>query len=203
MFNYIYKFKHLLKLQNNIEEWYKMVTMRSVTNETVTIRKAVKADAVSIASIHSNTWRVAYKGIVPLDVLDKMSFNNRLEYFRGILETDEEETVVAMVKNLVVGFMTFGKSRDEDLGSENAEVWGIYIDVSYFNKGIGTSLMNWVEDEFTSRGFRSVYLWTLEDNLRATMFYTSLGYRRDGKTKNLMGDTTMKAIRYYKEIDVL
>lgn len=180
-----------------------MVTMRQVTNETVTIRKAVKSDAVSIASIHSNTWKVAYKGIVPLDVLEKMSFNNRLEYFRNVLETEEEETVVAVVKNLVVGFMTFGKSRDEDLASENAEVWGIYIDVSYFNKGIGKSLMHWVEKEFTSRGFRSVYLWTLEDNLRATMFYSGLGYNRDGKTKNLMGDPKMKALRYCKSIDVL
>lgn len=181
----------------------RMVTMGAAVNETVIIRKAVKDDAVSIASIHSNTIKVAYKEIVSLDTLNKVTYNSRLEYFRNVLETKQEETVVAVVRNLVVGFMTFGKARDVDLNNECAEVWGIYIDVSYFNKGIGKSLMNWVEDEFSLRGFTRIYLWTLEDNLRATLFYNSLGYRRDGSTKNPMDDQRINVVRYCKDIDVL
>lgn len=192
-----------IEVGKNIEAGMRMVTMKKSTNVVITIRKAVKNDAVSIASIHSNTWKVAYKGIVPSEKLDAITYSKRLKYFKDVLGTDLEETVVAEVNGLVVGFMTFGQARDEDLNDQCGEVWGIYMDVSYFNKGIGTRLMEWAEDELLSRGNKYIYLWTLKGNNRSNMFYRSLGYIQDGNSKTILNDEDIKAIRYYKRIDVL
>lgn len=178
----------------------KMVTVGKPMNDKLTIRKATKSDAVSIASIHSNTWKVTYKDIVPEKVLNKVSFRNRLEYFQDVLGTDKEETVVAVENGLVVGFMTFGEARDHDVDNRCAEIWGLYIDASYFNKGIGKSLILWAENELNLRGYHCIYLWTLDENLRANTFYNSLGFCKDGNVKMLMGDAFVKAIRYYKHI---
>ena len=76
------------------------------------------------------------------------------------------------------------------------------FDTSYFNKGIGKRLIGWLENKFSASGYKSIYLWNAEDNLRAKMFYNSLGYVRDGKTKShRIADVTMA--RFTKNIEVL
>jgi hypothetical protein len=51
----------------------------------MTVRPAVQADARSIAEVHVETWRVAYRGQVPADYLESLSVDQRESMWRAML----------------------------------------------------------------------------------------------------------------------
>lgn len=93
----------------------------------VAVRTAVVADAPFIARVHLRSWQVGYRGIMPDEVLDAISLEQREERWRQILSGEEEPgfTVIADVDDR--GVQGFGsglpKSRDEDAG----EVTALYV----------------------------------------------------------------------------
>jgi hypothetical protein len=90
----------------------------------VAVRTAVVADAPFIARVHLRSWQVGYRGIMPDEVLDAISLEQREERWRQILSGEEEPgfTVIADVDDR--GVQGFGsglpKSRDEDAGERTA-----------------------------------------------------------------------------------
>jgi len=51
----------------------------------VAVRTAVVADAPFIARVHVRSWQVGYRGIMPDEVLDAISLEQREERWRQIL----------------------------------------------------------------------------------------------------------------------
>jgi hypothetical protein len=76
------------------------------------IRPACLADALRIATIHVEAWQVAYRGIVPDEFLDALSVEERRVGWQRILETGESLTWVAEDKNMALGWISMGRSRD-------------------------------------------------------------------------------------------
>ena len=57
------------------------------------------------------------------------------------------------------------------------EIVSIYILSEYMGKGDGKKLLKAVLDKLADMGFEDVFLWVLEENLRARNFYEYCGWQ--------------------------
>lgn len=172
----------------------------SNSNMNHIIRRATIYDFVILGKIHYESWQSAYKGIVPDTKLQKMSPEKSEKIFLNQIEKGLGETVIIYKESQAAGFITIGKCRDEDKDNKSGEIWGIYLLPSFWRQSIGTELINWGINELRNKGYSSVYLWVLEENLNACRFYERLGFVHDGKTKEINLDKPLIECRYVKMI---
>lgn len=166
------------------------------------IRQATPNDAEEIAKVHIDSWREAYRGLVPDAHLDSMDYVSRAERIRQSLAANSEETYVAECAGHITGFITLGACRDADFPQdETGEIWGIYIAPDYRRKGIGSHLCKLADAQLRSRGYLISILWVFKDNQRACQFYETMGFAPDGATKMVNLGKELEAIRYRKELN--
>jgi GNAT superfamily N-acetyltransferase len=166
------------------------------------IRRAVEADAPALGVLHTRVWRDAYRGIIPVSVLDR--FRTRARGIRW--QVNIRRSRVDGVRNWVVeedgelrGFLTTGPARDPDVQGL-AELWGIYLDVSQWGSGAGARLMALALRDLRARGATGGVLWVLRDNRRARRFYERFGWRPDGARKLLrIGGYPIWEVRYRRD----
>ena len=94
-----------------------------------------------------------------------------------------DNVIIAKDGDSVIGFVGFGKYRNDELenaGLENAgEVFAIYILSQYYGKGIGYRLMQTALSELADHS--KIAVWVLKENTKAIRFYERCGYRFDGR----------------------
>jgi ribosomal protein S18 acetylase RimI-like enzyme len=168
----------------------------------IEIRPATPEDALPLAIVHVESWRSAYRAFVPASTLDGLDYQQRAVRFRESLASHAEETYVAEKDGEIVGFLTVGPCRDEDLDGEvTGEIWGIYLAPQHWRKGIGTALCGYGEQLLRSRGHRQEVLWVFADNASARRFYEALGFAPDGASKVLHPGAPREAVRYRKGLE--
>jgi len=165
------------------------------------IRYANEGDAFTLAYIHVNSWKAAYKNIVPDEILDNLSVDKRKLYFENVIKDKSEIIVIAYKDNVAAGFMTFGKCRDDDKDSSLGEIWGIYLLPEFWRQGIGSELISWGVNSLNDLGYNKVCLWVLEENMRARKFYEKQGFIYDGTSKELLIGKPLIVLRYIKVKD--
>ncbi len=160
-----------------------------------TIRKATANDAEGVAQVHVDTWKDAYRGIVPDDYLNALNVEARLKAYErfGILTDSTRPLFVSVEEGAVVGFTGVGPSNeDPDVG----EVYSIYVVSARWGSTVGHELMTRAE-RWLSERFSVATLWVLDGNVRARRFYERRGWIADGTTKeDDRGSFTLKEIRY-------
>ena len=159
----------------------------------ITIKKMETDEEIrGRAFVAWHSWRYAYKGIVSQDYLDGM----KLEKVEDIAFKFKDGVYVAKDGDKVVGFVSYGEYRGEDL--ENAgEIYAIYLLEDYWGKGIGARLVETALENL--KDFQIVALWVFKDNLRARKFYEKCGFRTDGKENTFALITPLDEIRMTKE----
>lgn len=166
-----------------------------------TIRYAQVNDARILGEIHAQSWKVAYKGILPDEILDNITIEKREQRFLSAITERGEESALVFKDGEAAGFITIGKCRDEDSDQSHCEIWGIYLHPDYWNQGIGKELINWGVKELYKRGYDKATLWVLEDNIRARKFYEKMGFCHDGTVKVLNIGGPINECRYIKSLD--
>lgn len=167
---------------------------------SIAIRKAEVEDCRDLGRIHSESWKTAYKGIIPDSFLDKITAESREKRFLETMSNGLERNYVAFCENRIAGFICIGKCRDDDLDDTFGEIWGIYLHPAYWRQGIGTSLMAFGLDCLKNEGFKRVSLWVLKKNENARRFYEKFGFRYDGTKKELYFDDIVHEVRYVKDL---
>ncbi len=161
------------------------------------IRRATGDDARELARVHVDSWRDAYRGLVPDAFLERFEYRWREERFRESLSTGAEETYLAWVGEQVVAFLTVGGARDPDLDADRTgEIWGIYVLPGYWRRGIGSTLAEYAEGILVSRGYEDAVLWVLEENQQARRFYEAMGYVLEGGSREINWGVPLQAVRY-------
>ncbi|MBN2209855.1 MAG: GNAT family N-acetyltransferase [Sedimentisphaerales bacterium] len=164
------------------------------------IRRVTSEDAEVIAKIHVSAWRIAYRGLVPDAHLAKLNDEKLAAWLREHWGERGEETYVAQQYGEVVGFVTMGGCRDEDVEQAAVgEIWAIYLLERHWRKGYGTQLCRYAESLFRQRGWRRAVLWVFGGNDESRRFYEAMGFRPDGATKMLQVGKALEAVRYWKE----
>lgn len=69
-----------------------------------------------------------------------------------------------------------GSRPDLADGKNRAYIYGFRIQPEYRNQGIGTMMMNTIENDLKAKGFKQVTLNVGQDNLDAKRFYERLNY---------------------------
>ena len=169
-------------------------------SNVITLRSATPDDAPAIARIHVETWRHAYRGIIPDAHLAALSIEKRSAGWAQNIQKAPDATLIAERDGTVAGWISFGSCRDEGETAQ-AELYAIYIDPRHQRAGIGRTLTRAAERRLAERLPQAarITLWVLERNHAARAFYASLGYQPDGVSKiELIGGAPFVELRYAK-----
>ena len=129
------------------------------------------------------SWRYAYRGLVPDDVLDRLSVEEREQRRRERSRTPRASGAPLVVDDAgeVVGFSIYGPSRDDDDATPTTgEVPAIYLAPEVIGTGVGRELLAETIVALRAAGFTRASLWVLEGNDRARRFYEKAGWAWDG-----------------------
>jgi len=130
-----------------------------------------------MAAVHVDTWRAAYRGIVPDDYLANLSREESERRWLDRLTTDAGGVFVAEGARGIFGFAS-GNPRQ--MFSKGLEEYGGVFEAVYVlpegqGSGVGRALVAAVAWHLVERGITSGLLWVFEENLAARGFYESLG----------------------------
>ena len=126
---------------------------------------------LEISNIYENSWKYAYKNIIPQDYLDSIPTG---QWVNSINKVGMNNLVI-IEDRLIMGTASFCKSRWEKY-SNYGEIVSIYFLPEYIGKGYGRLLLNKCIEELKQCGFSKILLWVLEDNHRARSFYEKNGF---------------------------
>jgi len=133
-------------------------------------------------------------GIVPQRVLDGLSIERREAYWlERLTDRGDRRTWVADRDGTLVGFVTAGPTRDDDLRAEApraGEVYAIYVSADAQGRGVGRSLMDAALTWLRDAGRDPIAVWVIVGNDPATRFYERLGFRPDGARQPIDFDGT-------------
>lgn len=150
-----------------------------------TIRPATPDDASAIADLSVRGWRAAYRGIVPDDVLDRLSVERRATGWRNAIErsaTSDERVWILTTPTGLVGFAASGPARSESATppAGAGEVYAIYLEPTELRRGHGRRLFAHAMADLQDRGFDPIVVWVFDANAAARRFYEAAGLRADG-----------------------
>jgi GNAT superfamily N-acetyltransferase len=169
----------------------------------IDVRPAIADDAESIADAHVAAWRVAYRGVMPDDVLDSPALDDarRRGWRRRFEDPDgftprgwdlHDELFVAELSGRVVGFGNVGREWTGDDGGDaderhvsdrhaddtdraRGELYGFYLHPDAWGSGVADVLIDTCHRSLRRR-FSTASLWVLRDNPRARRFYERHGW---------------------------
>lgn len=162
----------------------------------MTVRVATTADAPAVARIHVASWDVAYRGIMPDDVIARTDTAYRTRFWTERLATREWPVLVIDAGGEILAFCHMVPSPDPgDDPKTVGHITSIHVLPHLHGRGHGRALLDHAFAEFRRRCFSEVTLWVLEGNASARRFYEQLGFKEDGGRKTYPG-TEVPEVRY-------
>jgi len=164
--------------------------------EPLEIREATAMDGREVARIQIETWRASYAGLLPKEYLIGLSLEERAAWWReAIARKREGQSFVALVpEGAVVGFGTCGPARHCRFGLQG-EVYSLYVDLDWQNRGIGRRLLARLFEELAARGWRSAMIQVLTAN-PSRYFYEAMGGQVVGEGHEYFGGTKLAILAY-------
>jgi len=142
----------------------------------VRVRRAVVDDADAIERVRTDTWRDAYRGLMPDSLLDTLGYDATRRRAQISALPPHQFALVAEEAGEVIGFCLGGRSRTPE-DQFGGEVYAIYVLPDHHGRGIGRSLLQAAAKELADCGFRSMIIWVLRENAPSRRFYERMGGR--------------------------
>jgi ribosomal-protein-alanine N-acetyltransferase len=108
-------------------------------------------------------------------------------FFRLMAHTAPELFLVAQASDEVIGY-TVGEVDTRANGRRLGHIMNIAVTGSHRNQGVGSALLDELEDRFVERGAVAAYLEVRESNLTAQRLYEDRGYGFLRKAAGYYGD---------------
>jgi len=167
----------------------------------MSLRRATSSDAPAVGRIHVESWNVAYRGIMPDDVIAKTDLAYRTQFWAERIADPEWPVFVIEEGDQCVAFCQMIPSRDpDDDPTRVGHITSLHVLPHLRGQGYGRTLMNHVLEEFGRRGFNEVTLWVLDENRNAREFYETYGFHLDGG-KRTYPRTGVPEVRYRISLD--
>ncbi len=159
------------------------------------IRPASAEDADAIAAIHSESWRMVYRGILPDGYLNHDVAEERRRYWAAALAESLAGSfvLVAARGHETKGFTSV--ARDGEPGYD-ALIDSLHVMPGERGAGLGRGLIGRATARLLDEGASSVALRVYEANEPAIRFYERLGGRRDGSGIAPFAGANMPDFRY-------
>jgi L-amino acid N-acyltransferase YncA len=148
------------------------------------IRAATTNDIAALAQVYVTCWHESYTGIVSDKTLSVITVEWCIEMWRWTFTTPSTVLVVE-VAGEVVGFCSFGSSRDEGF---DLELYTIYLPRAYQKQGLGRKMWQAVVAEAHSQAGKTLLVWVFAQN-PSRKFYEHVGCRFVGsRQESLFGE---------------
>lgn len=146
----------------------------------VRIRTATAADAPAIATLHTQSWRIAYQGILTDQYLQQELDDDRQnDWERRFSEPLPNQHVIVAEdehSNLLGFSCAYGKF-DPEAGTL---VENLHAHPAHKKAGIGRALLSHIADwSLTWYPDDLIHLWVVTENTAAISFYKRMGARQD------------------------
>jgi GNAT superfamily N-acetyltransferase len=159
------------------------------------IRKANEEDTKCIAKVHIESWKTTYRGIIPVDYLNRFTIESRKKRWDEIINDENHFVFVAENENgEIVGFSSGGLERTNN-PTYKGELYAIYILESYQRKGLGKSLIKPLLKHIKDLNCNTLLVWVLEDN-KSRYFYEVLGGEVVGRKKLEVSGEKLNELAY-------
>ena len=169
------------------------------------IRDAIIEDVTSIAEVHIEAWRTAYRGILPNTYLDTMCIQSISKQWQDALKiTGPGKYLVIEDGGNVSGFCVFGPARDKDLASLNVgELVALNILPTKWRNGLASILIKYVVKSASVYKWSSLFLWVIKENVGARNLYEAMDFKLEGqeKTDTALTGCILHEVRYVLELN--
>jgi len=154
-------------------------------------------DVLEISNIYEQSWKYAYKDIIPQSFLDSIPAGK----WAGTISKGSMKSLVIEENGSLVGTAGICPSRWERF-SGYGEIVSLYLLPEYIGKGYGRKLFERCVAELRSLGFSSILLWVLEENDRARRFYERNGMICSGEfIDDEIGGKPLRELMYILRTD--
>jgi GNAT superfamily N-acetyltransferase len=159
----------------------------------VSVRPAVAADAAAVARVQAETWRTAYRDVLPAAALDAWDTADAEASWSASLTappTPAHGVLVALDGNQVVGFAAYGPPELEpgeqpDPAGPTTELAVLLVEPRWGRRGHGSRLLAAVADSAARTGASRLTAWVPERDSVTAGFLESAGWARDGWWRTL------------------
>lgn len=149
-------------------------------------------DRLEISRIYEESWKYAYKDIIPQSYLDSIPVG---QWASG-LDRDGRNTLLMLDGSRIIGTSSYCKSRFPKF-SGMGEIISIYLLPRYIGRGYGKQLLDSAIKNLGNSGYNEVFLWVLEENSHARRFYEKFGFVKSGEFLNdNIGGKDLREIQY-------
>ena len=163
------------------------------------VRPARPDDAAAIARIQGTTWRIAYRQVLPVAVLDSWDDAAVARSWHAAVTSPPSpghRVLVAHERDTVVGFVAMAGAGDV------VEVSTLLVEPRWGRRGHGSRLLAAVTDLAAADGRRRLETWLPEIDRVSADFYESAGWEPDGWARTLdTGDTPLREVRWHTVLD--
>ncbi|GAA3435511.1 GNAT family N-acetyltransferase [Kutzneria kofuensis] len=156
------------------------------------VRPAVLTDAEEIARIQRDTWRTAYRDLLPEDVLAGL---DNTAAMRELVEEATATVVVATEGEWTVGFCVAGPAPDSEVAEadgslpDDAATTGLVatllVEPRWGRRGHGGRLLAAAAEALRNMGATRGVSWVPEADRASLNFYHSVGWQTDGVVRTL------------------
>jgi GNAT superfamily N-acetyltransferase len=161
------------------------------------IRLATEDDVEAIAALHAESWRTAYRGLVPDAFLDGPLDEQRLQAWRQRFAGPHPErrwAALAVSGPRVLGFTCVLADAEPAHGPL---LDNLHVKPDFRGHGIGARLLHesrrWAA---TIAPGQPMHLWVIEGNSAARRFYRAQGGIEGERRLNDMAGAQVAAVRY-------
>src|ERR1700712_3487488 len=126
---------------------------------SVAVRLATVDDASAIAVVHVSAWRAAYAGLMPQEVLEGLSVEQRTASWRRSLSISGSAvtSVVTDANDEVLGFAHYGLAPDASYADQHrGELFALNLHPEAWRRGFGRQLCEQVLAHATARKWQEL-----------------------------------------------
>ncbi len=158
----------------------------------VSVRRATRDDAASIAGIHVDAWRHNYRGWIAETTLAGLDVAARAAAWRSQLEAGavvfagtHADIHADTHTDELLGWVSVGPFRQSESARPEVrtltpgwvELYGFYVAPRAQGQGVGSALWQAALAWCLDQGYREVGLWVIAGNAPAVRFYQRCGFR--------------------------
>lgn len=149
-------------------------------------------DRLAISRVYAASWREAYREILPPAYLDSIPEGRWVH----TVDDPEKHTLILLEGGEIVGVSSYCASRFESRAGWG-EIVSLYLLPDFWGRGCGAQLLRAAVEGLRQLGYRDIFLWVLEGNVRARRFYERSGFQ-DGHTAldAEIGGVALREVQY-------
>lgn len=145
----------------------------------ITIRQLAQTDDMdAVSRIYEQSWRYAYRGIIPDSYLNRISF----ERWTDTLKRPGLHSLLLLDGDTALGTAAYAAARMEQWKGWG-ELVSLYLLPGAMHQGYGKQLLAAAISELQQLQFQNIYLWVLEENRSARRFYTRFGFQESENSR--------------------